>query len=225
MKKNLLLVACAALAAQGLQAAKSVEVTTTSKDMAKYNYEVQACESGNPANCGSIRSISKDAVAKVSVKDGKDAKGKAIKVKSYDLTFFRRNGNAQAILPNIKPGSVVECWDGKAYLKNDASVSVEWESARQEIQRLELSPEQVAKLYRYGSSVAPSQMDESMAQPEAQSATPAATPSYYGGGANYPGAMDLEQARPAAQPTPRYAAPKPAKTSAGYENVNPWFYE
>lgn len=130
MKKNLLLVACAALAAQGLQAAKSVEVMTTSGDMAKYNYAVQACEAGNPGNCSEPRSISKEMSAKVSVKDRKDAKNKTIKIKEYDLNFYR-NGALVATLSGIEPGSTVKSFDGGAHLKNDARIKIEWTPAWQ----------------------------------------------------------------------------------------------
>jgi hypothetical protein len=211
MKKNLLLVACAALAAQGLQAAKNVEVTTEDPGVTSNNYSVEACEAGNPANCGSKRTISENVVAKVSVKDSKDAKGKTIKIKSYDLVFYR-DGVQVATLNGIMPESKILFFDGSAFLESNPKVMVKWEKQYSWQKNMPAStPAMDAERRRYYG------LDEQPAV--AAPAAPAASE------------IDAERRRyygldePVAQPTPRYVAPKPAKTPAGYENVNPWFYE
>jgi len=140
VSRKLLLAACIATCAvsmHSLYAESGVLVVNKRGDMQQFGYQVQACEDANQNNCTASFAISADQPvelvldkSRTSRRSGRGFQENIVPIKAYDLLFFAERApglmEQVATLEDVRPGSTVECHDGRAFVHGNARKYVRW---------------------------------------------------------------------------------------------------
>jgi hypothetical protein len=121
--------------------ARAVRVQNSTGDMPQFGYQVQACEDADQNNCTARVFIDAESPVELFLdrlvsarRSGPDIEESQEPVKAYDLLFFaeRVPGLMEQVgtLEDVRPGAVVECYDGKAFVQGKMRKQETWTSIK-----------------------------------------------------------------------------------------------